>query len=81
MVASIAIARGAQKSSKTEPPNQGSSKKARTSSGSSLTNTTPRLKIVVTQWSDELALEVLLMLPPEVKIATFTFYKFLIDRW
>lgn len=49
-----------------EPPKQSLSKKAKTTIASSSTEVAPRLRHFITQKSDEVALKVLMMLPPEV---------------
>lgn len=52
-----------------------------TSSGSTTADASLRLKLSVSQLSDELASEVLSMLYPEVQNATSIFYKSWIDCW
>lgn len=77
MAASIAAAKEDQKRPIVmEPSRQDYLKKVRTSSGSIVSNACPRPKLSVSQRSDELALEVLSMLPPNVLTITTIFYKF-----
>lgn len=76
MAASIAAAKGVHRSTRMEPPRQESSKRVKTSSGSTAIEVAPCLKLVVSQRSDELALEILLILPLEVQTAISTFHKF-----
>lgn len=76
MATSIAVAGGPKEGHCSLAPRQGSSKMAKTSSRSLSTKATPRLRLFVTQRSDELVPEVLTILSPEVETALATFYKF-----
>lgn len=80
MAASIATARGAyNRANDVDSPR--SSKKGKTSSGSSSMEATPRLKFFISYRSDELAPDVMTMLLPEVQTASGTFYKYWTEHW
>lgn len=81
METSIVVAKGTWKrATVVEYSMQDSSKKVRTSSMLIVSDVGPRPKFFVFQWSDELALEVLLILPLKFQNTTSTFHKFQMDR-